>query len=163
MRVLICGDRKWGFNDDYEYKMIHDQLVWLQSIHGDDLVIITGGANGADSFAKWTCESLGIKCIEYKAAWSCLDDSCESIDDDGNVHHRDVHGRAAGPIRNKKMLDEGQPDLVMAFHNDITKSKGTKNMIQQAKKAGVPALVFPVLVSDGRENVLESEGSLNER
>ncbi len=28
---------------------------------------------------------------------------------------REKHGRAAGPIRNKQMLEEGKPDLVAAF------------------------------------------------
>lgn len=36
------------------------------------------------------------------------------------------------------MLDEGKPDYVLAFHNDIFNSKGTKDMLNRAKKAGVP-------------------------
>jgi hypothetical protein len=36
------------------------------------------------------------------------------------------HGKAAGPIRNRKMLDL-KPDLVLAFHADLTNSKGTKD------------------------------------
>lgn len=32
------------------------------------------------------------------------------------------------------MLDEGKPDFVVAFHNDITNSKGTLDMITRAKK-----------------------------
>jgi hypothetical protein len=34
------------------------------------------------------------------------------------------------------MLTEGRPDTVVAFHNCISQSKGTKNMIMIAKKAG---------------------------
>jgi hypothetical protein len=51
-------------------------------------------------------------------------------------------GKAAGPQRNKQMLVEGKPDLVLAFHEAIEKSKGTKNMINQALKAGLPVRLF---------------------
>jgi UDP-N-acetylmuramoylalanine-D-glutamate ligase len=48
----------------------------------------------------------------------------------------DTHGKAAGPIRNKRMLDEGKPDLVVAFPG----GRGTANMISQARKAGVEVI-----------------------
>lgn len=47
------------------------------------------------------------------------------------------YGHAAGPIRNQKMLDQN-PDLVIAFHFDLEHSKGTKDMINRAKKACIP-------------------------
>jgi len=40
------------------------------------------------------------------------------------------------------MLDEGKPDLVLAFHTDIKNSKGTKNMIQQAEKRGIKVILI---------------------
>jgi hypothetical protein len=52
------------------------------------------------------------------------------------------HGLAAGPIRNRQMLTEGKPDLVIAFHENIEKSKGTKNMLELAKQAGVATYLF---------------------
>jgi hypothetical protein len=30
------------------------------------------------------------------------------------------------------------PDLVVAFHNDISKSKGTANMLKQAQERKIP-------------------------
>jgi hypothetical protein len=51
---------------------------------------------------------------EYKAKW-------------------DKYGKSAGPIRNKKMLDEGKPDLVFAFPG----GPGTNNMIKQAKEKNI--------------------------
>ena len=36
------------------------------------------------------------------------------------------------------MLDEGQPDLVLAFHANIAASTGTADMLGQAKKRGIP-------------------------
>jgi len=30
-----------------------------------------------------------------------------------------------------------KPDLVLAFHRDLTKSKGTRDTVEQARRAGV--------------------------
>lgn len=49
----------------------------------------------------------------------------------------EAFGAAAGPVRNRWMLDL-EPDLVIAFPG----GKGTKNMIEQAKKRGVPVMVI---------------------
>jgi len=35
------------------------------------------------------------------------------------------------------MLDQGRPDIVLAFHTNINQSKGTKDMVERAKKAGI--------------------------
>jgi hypothetical protein len=45
------------------------------------------------------------------------------------------HGRAAGPIRNQKMLDWG-PDLVVAFAG----GDGTACMMRLARAAGVEVI-----------------------
>jgi hypothetical protein len=50
------------------------------------------------------------------------------------------HGRSAGPIRNGRMIKEGQPDVVISFLGGA----GTANMVKQSQKAGVP--VFEVHV-----------------
>lgn len=39
-----------------------------------------------------------------------------------------------GPLRNQRMLEEGKPDLVVAFPG----GGGTKDMVRRAAKAGVP-------------------------
>lgn len=44
------------------------------------------------------------------------------------------HGRAAGPIRNEKMLIVGTPDMVLAFPG----GRGTADMIRKAEAAGLP-------------------------
>lgn len=46
--------------------------------------------------------------------------------------------RQAGPIRNEQMLQEGQPDKVLAFHENLAQSRGTADMVRRAAKAGVP-------------------------
>ena len=84
-------------------------------------MIIEGGAKGADTLAwKWARHFLGKGSeysVQFRARW-------------------DMHGKAAGPIRNKQMLDEGKPDLVISFPG----GRGTANMIKQAKAAGVEVM-----------------------
>lgn len=48
------------------------------------------------------------------------------------------YGRAAGPIRNGKMLDEGA-EQVIAIPD--AQSRGTWDMVNQAKGRGVPVYV----------------------
>jgi hypothetical protein len=43
------------------------------------------------------------------------------------------YGKGAGPRRNKQMIEEGNPDLVIAFPG----GRGTADMINRARAAGV--------------------------
>ncbi|WP_200911707.1 DUF2493 domain-containing protein [Mesorhizobium sp. 1M-11] len=111
MRVLVCGGR------DYTNRI----LVWrtldgLQAIHGR-LTIIQGGASGADQLARHWC---------YRKAHSVL-----MINEPADWRRR---GRAAGPIRNQRMIDEHRPELVIAFPG----GNGTADMVERAKAAGIP-------------------------
>lgn len=112
-RVLICGSRTWS-----DLETIKRYMRTLPH----DTVIIHGAAKGADSIAGNIAECWGMAVKAYPAQW--------------NRYHK-----AAGPIRNKQMLVEGKPDLVVAFTLDIHKSKGTANMVMQARNAGVPVEV----------------------
>ena len=48
------------------------------------------------------------------------------------------YGKAAGPIRNDRMLKEGVPQLVIAFKG----GDGTKDMIEKARAAGLTVVVI---------------------
>lgn len=85
-------------------------------------VIIHGGCKGADMMADYIAKKLGFEVERFDAKW-------------------EEYGKAAGPIRNKQMLEEGKPDLVLAFHEAIHTSKGTHDMIRQAVKAGLPVML----------------------
>jgi hypothetical protein len=53
-------------------------------------------------------------------------------------HHGRPYDMLAGGQRNDAMLDE-RPDLVLAFHDDLDgESRGTKDCVGQAKRAGIP-------------------------
>lgn len=114
MRILICGDRKW----ENQWSI----SIYLQKLpKNQDTIIIHGKAKGADSLAGLIASTLDMKVIEYPANWK-------------------RYGRAAGMIRNQQMLDEGKPKLVVYFHNDLDNSKGTKDMVNRAIKAGIPVV-----------------------
>lgn len=85
-------------------------------------LVIEGEAPGADTLAREAAEYFGIPVLAFPANWQ-------------------KYGRAAGPIRNTEMLNEGKPDMVVAFHNDYLHSKGTKNMVEQALKRGLKVVI----------------------
>lgn len=112
--ILICGDRHWN-----DFKTIESYLSSLPK----DSVIVEGGCRGADAISGYLARKRGMTVFEEKAEWF-------------------KYGAAAGPIRNQLMLDKHKPALVVAFHNDIEHSKGTKDMLNRAQKAGVKTLVM---------------------
>jgi hypothetical protein len=128
MRILFCGDRNWS-----NYKVICDVMADLEP----DLVI-EGEAKGADLLASDAAEYFGIPVLRFPANW-------------------DKYGRAAGPIRNTRMLKEGMPDLVVAFHDDIQNSKGTLNMVNQALKQGLKVMVY---TQKGCQTIYAAAGQL---
>jgi len=115
MKVLICGDRN--------YKNVEMIRAWLSKLQDwGYTTLIEGEAKGADSIARDEARRMGLEVEPYPAEWK-------------------KYGKAAGPIRNRVMLTEGKPDLVVAFHTEIEKSKGTKNMLEIAEKAGVNTIL----------------------
>jgi hypothetical protein len=111
MRVLVCGARDytdastlWGALDTIR-----------REAHHDTMVVIQGGAHGADQIAREWCRSRHVPYDNYPADW-------------------DKHGKSAGPIRNQRMIDQGKPDLVVAFPG----GRGTADMVRRAQAAGVP-------------------------
>jgi hypothetical protein len=118
MRVLVCGDRNWT-----DAQLIHDMLCDVAEGHLDRIsCVIDGMARGADTLGHAKAERLGLDTERYRAQW-------------------DRYGRGAGPKRNQQMLTEGRPDLVLAFHDDLDNSKGTRHMVGLARKAGVEVRV----------------------
>ena len=109
--VLITGSRDW---DDVE--TIREELAKLPS----DAIIVHGGARGADLIAGSIWKSRGGKVIETKADWERF-------------------GKAAGPIRNKQMLDEFPLAYALAFRKGLS-SKGTQHMVSLLRAKGVPTL-----------------------
>ena len=109
VRVLVCGGR--NFKDRAAV------FAKLDEVAADlgPLFVIEGGAQGVDRWAReWRADRLHPG-KTYPAAW-------------------DRDGKAAGPIRNRRMIEEGRPALVVAFPG----GKGTANMVEQARAALIP-------------------------
>jgi predicted Rossmann-fold nucleotide-binding protein len=125
LRVLVCGGREYKNN-----KKVYEILDLIKSlcdankisdlsVDRNKLVIIQGGANGADRLASSWAKDRNVEQEEYPADWN-------------------TYGRAAGFIRNSLMLKSGKPDMVIAFPGNT----GTKMMISLAQKAGIPVEVI---------------------
>jgi hypothetical protein len=108
-RVLVCGGR-----DYVDQSKLADVLDAEHAREPFD-VLISGMAKGADSLGAAWAVTRGIDVLRFPADW-------------------DKHGRAAGPIRNQQMLDEGKPTHVIAFPG----GRGTADMINRAGPADVP-------------------------
>jgi predicted RecB family endonuclease len=109
VRLLVCGDRNWTDRNAIYYCLKALMLLYKP------VVVIEGECRGADLMARSVAEQLGLEVVPFPADWKKL-------------------GRAAGPVRNRQMLEIGKPDLVLAFHADLEHSRGTRNMIEQARK-----------------------------
>lgn len=113
MRILVCGGRNYR-NSQFLGQVLSD-LTAENISQGDPVTIIHGAARGADEMAGAWAMSNRLNMEVYAANWN-------------------EDGRAAGPIRNARMLAEGKPDLVVAFSG----GRGTADMIAKARRAGVP-------------------------
>ena len=114
MRVLVCGGR--DFTDRALLEEVLDRLHRAQVL----TALIEGDARGADRMAGAWAEAQGIAHEVFKADWDGL-------------------GAKAGPIRNRQMLEEGRPDLVVAFPG----RSGTDHMKRIAHAAGIEVIDVP--------------------
>ena len=105
-RILVCGGR--DYSDQKQLFRVLDRLP-------KPALLIAGGANGADELARRWAEARGVPAVIYPANWK-------------------GEGRAAGSIRNSRMLEEARPTQVIAFPG----SSGTADMVRKARAAAVP-------------------------
>jgi hypothetical protein len=128
VRVLVCGGRSYGRVPDgcppdqiRQYAEIAARQSFLlretlDHIHQETpiSVLIHGGAAGADAHADSWARSRSVTVEQFKANWR-------------------THGAKAGPLRNQQMLDEGKPDMAVAFPG----GKGTADAIKRIMAAGI--------------------------
>ena len=109
-RVVIAGCRHYSNYD--EAKIYIDSC--LREIQMEyEVIIISGGATGADSIGERYAIENNLGLERYHA-------------------ERNIYGKKAGPMRNRKMAEVC--DLVICFWDG--KSKGTRSMIDNAQKLG---------------------------
>jgi YspA, cpYpsA-related SLOG family len=126
-RILVCGGRDFT---DYQFlaneldKIVFNREWIISSDDGNwlaNVIVIHGGAKGADSCAdRWAVSNwTGLEI--YKADWY-------------------KYGKRAGPIRNQIMLNKGKPDLVVAF--PTPSSRGTWDMVRRSQKKKIETIVI---------------------
>jgi hypothetical protein len=123
MRVLVTGARDWTDRASV--------WRWLDAC-AEVTAVIEGEARGADTFAREWGHARGVKVLAFPAQWK-------------------LYGKGAGPVRNAQMLAEGKPDVVVFFHDDLSTSKGTLDMVTRARRAGVPVFDGMAQIAGGRD------------
>jgi hypothetical protein len=137
MRIIIAGGRTFNDYDKLQTE-VNQILVYLSSkwgwrksdpnknystiIHDERIEIVSGTANGADKLGERYAEKYKIPIRRFPADWDGL-------------------GKKAGYVRNEQMAKYAEKDngVLIAFWDE--KSKGTKHMIDLAKKYGLQVFV----------------------
>lgn len=121
MKVLCCGSRVFKARAVVRHR--------LSELPGG-AIIVHGDAPGADTLCDFAARERGFPVRSYPARW-------------------ESEGKAAGPLRNARMLVEQHPDqegdridLCLAFTDDLQKSKGTRDMVTRALAVGIPVEVL---------------------
>lgn len=114
MRILVTGSRTW---DDYPALAYALSKAAARAPQGTAVTIIHGGApQGADALAcRWVHEVKHIHEEAWRANW-------------------DIEGRAAGILRNRRMVAAGA-DLCLAFIRD--NSRGATHCADEAERSGM--------------------------
>ena len=117
-RVVVAGCRDYN-----NYFLLSRELKKLiKNLDKDhEIIIVSGGASGADSLGEKFAKKHNLKIEKYPAEW-------------------DKYGRSAGPIRNYKMAQVA--DLVVVFWDG--KSRGTKNMIECAERENKSCTIIKI-------------------
>ena len=108
MKLVIAGSR--GFTD---YQLLREMTDYLLTETLEDIEIVSGGARGADVLGEKYAKERGYTIKSFPANW-------------------DLHGKAAGYIRNEEMAQYG--NYVLLFWDG--ESKGTQHMAKLAEKHG---------------------------
>ena len=115
-KVIIAGTR--FFNDYSLLKETADRLLADKITAGYSIVIVSGGCAGADLLGERYAKENGYSIDRYPAEWK-------------------EYGKKAGIMRNAVMADNA--DALIAYWDGI--SRGTKNMIDEARKKGLAVRV----------------------
>lgn len=112
--LIVFGTRTFADSELLSAKLDHYTAALGK------LVVVTGGADGADTLAdRWASDRKHTRMIFY-ADW-------------------DKHGKAAGPIRNQEMIDHvlTKPVRYAVCFWDGS-SRGSADMIARVKAAKIP-------------------------
>jgi hypothetical protein len=128
MKVLVTGARNWTNAAAIERE--------LKKLPPGTIIVHGACPTGADALADKIAMKLGFKIRRYPADW------------DGE-RERTGTPCAAGPKRNSAMIkaehsdEDGVPiDKGLAFSLDLSRSRGTRDCVTKARRAGIGVEVF---------------------
>lgn len=111
MKTIIAGSRNYDSYNDF--------LLSMCGVEDLDVTeVVSGGCRGVDKLGERWARVEGLPVKTFPADW-------------------EKHGKAAGPIRNKQMAEYA--NALIAFWD--SKSRGTKSMIDLAKKNGLKVII----------------------
>jgi YspA, cpYpsA-related SLOG family len=129
IRILITGDRDWS-----NRSLIYDVLSrHVESFPNDRVIVTEGEADGADKISAWAAYDLSahfdVVVDPHPARW---------YRENPKQPGRTFFFKGAGPERNDEMLNlkDPPPTVVLAFHNKLDESKGTRHCVIGAIKRG---------------------------
>lgn len=117
-RILVTGSRIWK-NETFIFAELNRAVRDLHC-HIDDIVLVVGGADGADSIAEDIWTEMNGTVEVHKAQW-------------------DRYGNSAGYRRNVEMINSGV-DLCLAFIKG--NSKGATMTADLCQKRGIETRIF---------------------
>lgn len=126
MKILVCGGRH--FNNYSVLNWVMTNI--LSAVDVEDIEIVSGHCVGADQLGEQYAKENNLSVKIFLPDWA-------------------AYGKAAGPIRNKQMINytlQDKNSLVVAFVSP--NSKGTKGTVSMAKKADIPVIEIPYEVQD---------------
>jgi len=127
-RLLVFGAREWTDRPAIDRELRKAQAQGVTTL-------VHGGCRGADRLAGEVAGRLGMTVEAYPADW-------------------ERYGKAAGQLRNQRMLDEGRPDYAIGFHANLDESKGSADMLRRCNTAGLP-----VHIDDGARAPILAEAA----
>ena len=117
LRVLICGSRHYTDSDTIR-RALAKELTDLDPMLEEDITVMHGDCSGADRLAADVLKDSIYTVEAHPADWQ-------------------AHGKAAGPIRNRQMLDM-KPVLVIAFGT----GRGTRDTVNEAHRRLIPVVEY---------------------
>lgn len=124
MKIGIVGSRSFTSWEKFSaaiYKSPVVEIIDACKFNNEHIHVVTGDANGADELASRWAKENNLNLSVLKANW-------------------DLHGRSAGVLRNKDLVDE--VDLLIAFWDG--KSRGTGHTVSFGFAKKIPMIIIPI-------------------
>ena len=119
MKLIIAGSRDRTLQVGHTFL---EQMMLHHNLHKNNVTqIVSGVAQGVDEKGEWWAMTNGVKIKRFHANW-------------------ELHGKAAGPIRNKQMAKYGDA-LLLVWDGE---SKGSASMLKEMKALNKPVYEFVI-------------------